>query len=226
MHYGQGKRAIFKMSSALEIQRKRPALEKFSAPLVTVPSIGISRESQSTVQKLLDLRMHMVTPAYSQTVPIVADSTTIEERLFDKRAALKMKTAAVAMHLDGEWRNSLFRQLDSLLDVQSWDQSDQLADDASFFTFLRMIIFVRPARRPGIGLGYNGNVVAAWTTGRNRLTIECLPRDQARWVLARFIDDDCERAAGISPIHRIPEVLAPYAPEIWFSNGTDKAPTV
>jgi hypothetical protein len=217
------------MSSALEIQRKSPTPETLHAPLITVPSLGTSKDSASTVQKLLDLRQRMETPAYSRTLTrtaIGSAAKTIEELLFDKRAALKLKTAAVAMHLDREWRSSLFRELDGLLDVESWDRDDQLANDSSFFTFLRMIIFVAPARRPGLGLTYSGNMIAAWTAGRNRLTIECLPRDQVRWVLARFVDDECERAAGISPVHRIPEVLAPYTPEIWFSNGADQVTAV
>jgi hypothetical protein len=215
------------MSRVLEIQRRPPqALEKFWSTTVSVPSLGAGRESQNTVKTLLDLRRDLVTPAHSKTVTRTATAgKTTEEQLFDKRAALKMKTAVVAMHLDAEWRSSLFRQLDSLLDVQSWDDNDQLADDGSFFTFLRMIIFVGPTRKPGLGLAHNGNIVAAWTTGRDRLTIECLQRDQLRWVLARSMDDEFERAAGISPTHRILQVLAPYAPDIWFLNGQE-TPTV
>jgi hypothetical protein len=211
------------MNSPIEI--RRGSLSPFAAPAPLAVSIGTSREA-STMERLLDLRRRLETPAHSRTITSTTGDParkSLEELLFDKRAALKMRTAAVAMHLDREWRVSLFRQLDSLLNVESWTDEDQLADDNSFFTFLRMIIFISPARRPGIGLAYNGHIVAAWTTGRNRLTVECLPKDQVRWVLVRFIDDECERAAGISHLHRLPEILNPYGPEIWFSHGTKSA---
>jgi hypothetical protein len=212
------------MSSLLEMQHRPAALEFIGASVLT-PSSGAGVESETIERKLSELRSYLETPAYSPTVTrsMGAPGKDLEQQLFDKRATLKMIAAAVAMHLTREWRDSLFRQLDSLLDVQSWDRDDQLADDGSFYSFLRMIIFLNPERRPGLGLAYNGNLVAAWTTERNRLTIECLPRDQLRWVLARLIDDDFERAAGVNLIYRLPEVLAPYSPEVWFSHAKENS---
>src|ERR1700730_14825270 len=49
-----------------------------------------------------------------------ADENTLQERLFDALAGAKVLTAQVAMHLDRQWRDKLFRQLDSLHDPDEW----------------------------------------------------------------------------------------------------------
>jgi hypothetical protein len=188
---------------------------------VLLPSRGAGALAEEMSDRLKQVQKHMITPAYSVTKRQTSKSInfSIEERLFDSRASLKVMTAAVAMHLKRPWRDGLFRQLDSLLAPESWDKDDKLVDVASYYTFLRMILYVQPARRPGLGLSYNGNLIAAWTVDVNRLTVECLPKDQLRWVLSRSIDDNLERVAGVTFIHRLPDVLAPYHPEIWFTNG-------
>ena len=39
-----------------------------------------------------------------------------------------------------------------------------------------MIIFHNPSRRPGFGVSNRGYLIAAWTSGSDRLTIEFLPK--------------------------------------------------
>ena len=142
---------------------------------------------------------------------------TLQEKLFDATAEVKILTSQVAMHLDCEWRNKLFSQLDSIHDPAEWVVGDQPVRQASFATFLKAIVQLRPQRRPGLGLTYGGNLIAAWTKGLDRLTIEFLPSDRVRWVIARHYDDETERFAGQSAVSRLSEGLAPYHPESWFS---------
>jgi hypothetical protein len=47
--------------------------------------------------------------------------------------------------------------------------------------------------------------------------MECLPGDFIRWHLSVLIDDNQERAAGLTPVQRLASVLAPYQPERWFN---------
>jgi hypothetical protein len=47
--------------------------------------------------------------------------------------------------------------------------------------------------------------------------MECLPGDFIRWQLSVLIDDNQERAAGLTPVQRLASVLAPYQPERWFN---------
>ena len=76
----------------------------------------------------------------------------VSNRLFD----LKTATAEVAMHLETAWRSGLFRQLDDLLDDESWDIGDVLPSHASFRTFLRLIVDLGRPNRPSLGCGDEG----------------------------------------------------------------------
>lgn len=147
-----------------------------------------------------------------------ASPTLDDERIYDRRAALKIKTAEIAMHLDEAWRAGLFKSLDRLLDAEEWDLSDELPSDASYRTFLRMIIFLGKIRRPSLGATSDGNIIAGWMHERDRLVMECLPNDMVRWSLTKF-GDFPESAAGITTVNRLPSVLQPYEPARWLNIG-------
>lgn len=154
-----------------------------------------------------------------QAKPPSIKTVLLEERLYNARALCKIKTAAVAMHLDSEWRSRFFSQLDSLMDFENWEKEDLPITEASFTTLLRMILLIQPARRPGLGSTSEGNIIAAWTVDKDRLTIECLPHDEVHWVLSRYLDGNRESAAGHVALSRLLAVLAPYNPERWFADG-------
>jgi hypothetical protein len=159
------------------------------------------------------------TKELSRAMPVINNrpATTLEERLYDALASFKVRTATVAMHIDREWRSRLFSQLDSLLSAQDWERDDLPPTLASFSTFLRMLIFLKPDRRPGLGASSDGKLIATWSSEGDHLTIECLPNDLVRWHLSVLIDDDRERAAAVGPVQRLGAVLAPYAPGRWFN---------
>ena len=142
-----------------------------------------------------------------------------ESRVFDALAGAKVLSSQVAMHLEQELRDRLFRQLDSLHETDQWEEGDEPLNQSSFQTFLKAILTIRPERRPGLGLSHTGNLIAAWTTVRDRLTIEFLPNDRVSWVLARYDDtDEPARFAGQTSVSELVEGLAPHRPEHWFSH--------
>jgi hypothetical protein len=145
---------------------------------------------------------------------------SIPERLYDALATFKLKTATLAAaHFDRDERSRLFKQLDSLLDVESWDSADTVTTEASFTTLLRMVLFLG-GRRPALGVTAIGNFIATWTEGDDRLTIECKPQDHVRWVLLQNLDGQRETAAGETTTKRLPEVLRPYDPFArWFPHA-------
>ncbi|TXK95389.1 hypothetical protein BMR02_12835 [Methylococcaceae bacterium HT1] len=143
---------------------------------------------------------------------------SIEETLYDSRADCKIEISKVAMHLSDNWRNGLFKQLDSLMDIDNWEDDDAPVTHKSFSTLLRMLTLLRPDCRPGLGSTSSGNIIAAWTKESSRLTIECLPNDKVRWVLSHFIDNIRESAAGEAHLTRLNIVLAPYNQKQWFSD--------
>lgn len=144
---------------------------------------------------------------------------SLEERLYDSRAFCKIKTSEVAMYLSDEWRKGFFSQLDNLMDIENWEEDDTPVISTSFTTLLRMLTLIKPERRPGLGSTSGGNIIAAWTTEKDRLTIECLAGDRVRWVLSRIINGVRESAAGEVQLPRLQAVLSPYSPNRWFANG-------
>jgi hypothetical protein len=159
--------------------------------------------------------------AYAEHATRPKDMPLIE-RLFDALAAFKLKTATLAAaHLSHEERSRLFKQLDSLLDAESWDSADVVTTEASFITLLRMVLLLK-GRRPALGITGNGNFIATWTEGDDRLTIECMAEDHVRWVLVQNLDGQRETAAGETTTRRLPEVLRPYdPPRRWFTDAAD-----
>jgi hypothetical protein len=143
----------------------------------------------------------------------------VDEQLYESLAQAKVLTAQVAMHLERSWRSRLFKQLDDLLNPEDWHGGDIPIEAGSFATFLRMIIHVAPKRRPGLGISNEGNLIAAWTSGSDRLTLEFRPHDGVRWMVTCDVDGERERAAGDTSVARLPEVLASYRPDRWFENG-------
>jgi len=173
----------------------------------------VSDNTHRIITRYADALRKRPTPGSLEAVDAEKD---LAERLFDAIAAAKMLTAQVAMHLDREWRDKIFQQLDSLHDADEWQADDEPIRQGSFSTFLKAMLALRPNRRPGLGLSHNGQLVAAWTTDRDRLTIEFFPNDRVRWVLVRYIEDEPDRFAADTPVSRLGEGLAPHHPEHWF----------
>lgn len=154
-------------------------------------------------------------PSAPMSVPTNAGSK-LEADLRDSRSSFKVLVSRVSMHLGIAWLQKLFAQIDSLLDVEEWDTSDPVPNAETARTFIRLLLAMKVSRKPGLGVSNSGNLVAAWTSGSNRLTVECLPHDRVRWVLARVIKGETERAAGEGKIDRLRGILAPYDPAVWF----------
>jgi hypothetical protein len=142
-----------------------------------------------------------------------------EVQLQRKLASIKQMVAAISMHLDHGWRISLLSRLGQLLDPENWDADFELPSEESFSTFIRMIIYLHPTKRPSIGLSQSGHFLAAWTRGSDRIVVECVAHDEVRWVLSRTVDGTRESGAGRILIHRIPDVTAPYDAEMLLNNG-------
>lgn len=198
------------------MERKSPfALASYS----TFGQLGIanealySRDTNTIANRVTALR-NPISPA---SIALTHNNKSINEQLFDATSGVKILTSQVAMHLDSTFREKLFAQIDYLHDHDDWDPEDKPVQNASFTTFLRTILYIKPKRYPGLGLSYTGNVIAAWTTGKDRLTIEFLPDDQVKWVLSKhYSNGEVERSASQSSVLRILECLAPYNPENWL----------
>jgi hypothetical protein len=185
------------------------------------PSQAVGIDAEGAMARLASMR-RLLTGAgqkISGIQNIAATSATIEGQLAEKSAAFKRVAASVGMHLDPDWRNRLFAKLDSLIDPEEWDNDFALPSEQSFSTFLRMIIYLHPTKRPGLGLSAKGHFLASWSKLDDRIVIECLANDDVRWVLSRAVGDLRESGAGKTKIYRIPDVIHPYEPDHLFHDG-------
>jgi len=152
---------------------------------------------------------------------LFANSLSVDEYLFDASAKVKILTSQVAMYLSSELRGKIFNQIDILHSAEDWDdEEDQVINQGSFKSFLSGLLLIDPEVGPGIGISYEGNLIAAWTSGKDRLTIEFLPNKHAKWVINQVIDGEEERAAGYINVARICDCLAPYQTEVWFRKSS------
>lgn len=176
---------------------------------------AFSAETKRIAERIDSLRIPS-SPASSIRIP--GEEEDLPERAFEALAAAKILVSQVAMHLERARRDKLFHHLDVLHDTSEWEEGDRPVAPSSFATFLKVILGLRPRVWPGLGLSHNGNVIAAWTVGRDRLTIEFLPHDYVRWVLTLHVGDDVQRFAGQVPVGALAESLAAYKPGRWLSN--------
>ncbi len=153
----------------------------------------------------------------SQSV-IVRERSPAEE-LFDATAEAKIWASKVAMHLPKEVRDRIFRQIDLLHDPVEWMEGDAPLKLNSFKSLVRSLIFFDMKDRPSLALLPNGRVMALWTHGESRLTVDFMNDDMVRWAVATTDHDVTERATGLTHLTRLQAVLAPYDAGRWF-NGS------
>jgi hypothetical protein len=112
-------------------------------------------------------------------------TVSLEDKLFSNAADLKIALSKIVMHLEPEWRTVIFRQLDALLDPNSWEDDSSLITKSTFMTFLRFVIYASPTQLPSLGVGHTGNVLAAWGADAKRIDVEFLPQDMAGATFVR-----------------------------------------
>ena len=152
----------------------------------------------------------------NRAVSINAEQT-IEEVLFDARSSVKILISQISMHLKQEWREKLFRQIDLLHEIDEWETDDKPINPLAFKSFIRWALQGKADRCPNFGLSNDGNLLASWLTDKDRLTIEFLPHNRAKWIVSIYILGVPERSAGQSDINRLFAILGPYGSDRWFS---------
>src|SRR4051794_30233514 len=131
-----------------------PQIPTVLGPTLTPRLEAFSAETNEIARLVAKLRNEPSPASLRATARLAPVEEPLETRLFDALAAVKILTAQVAMHLDGEWRRKLFGQLDSLHDPKEWESGDEPVGQSSFATFLKVILSIRPERRPGLGLSH------------------------------------------------------------------------
>lgn len=206
------------MTVAATIQRKRA--DPYGAPGSAALSWGASALSKVVEKRISDLQK--LTAGAVSAIGKTTDTQpagTIENQLGTKLAAIKQVLMPVSMYLDQSWRKQLIKNLERFHDAEDWEDDQQFPSERSFATFLRTIIYLHPTKRPGIGLSAQGNFLASWRRGTDRIVIEFLPNDELKWVLSQTVEGERESGAGKNQIHRLPDLIAGYEPDRFFHDG-------
>lgn len=146
----------------------------------------------------------------------LAHPPTLAEQLFAVTAQAKIWTSRVAMHLDREARDRIFRQLDALHEVDEWIAGDAPISVDSYKSFIRAIVYHAVNSRPALALMPSGNVLAMWQDGADKLTVEFLPGNRTRWLVQNQTPNGPERTTSTTPLERLRDVLQPYDADRWF----------
>jgi hypothetical protein len=156
------------------------------------------------------LSVARITPkrkATAETRDVATIQPTIEGDLFANRAALKIATSQVAMHLQPEERIALFGELDRLLDFTHWEDESSKIDVEAFRTFLRFLIFARPKDLPNIGVAPEGHVLASWHLADTSIFVEFLPEDQCSLIVRSRSDRGDETLAWRGHVAALRDVI-------------------
>jgi len=204
-------------SFAFEALTKRPffptshkgQISLYKEPFLEFPQV-LSKDTVEIKSRLQQLR--------SPTAPSLLGShaESLTEKLFDATVGVKVLTSQVAMYLDSQWRSKLFNQIDSLHHVDDWEHGDEPLQRESFATFLKAICELKPKKRPGLGLTHSGQLIAAWTAGTSRLTIEFSVSGRVKWIISRTVEDEVEHYVGDTTVSRLAAGLQPHHVEEWF----------
>ena len=193
-----------------------PDYYQSQAPIYSMPAAELPQYLSPRTQEIKSRIQQLRSPLAPSMLGSHVHVRSIEEALFDATAGVKVMTSQVAMYLDSQWRSKLFKQIDFLHDIDEWEQGDEPLQRESFATFLKAICELKPKKGPGLGLTPTGQLIAAWTVGSSRLTIEFLGNSRVKWVISRMIDGEIEHYVGDTTVNRLAAGLGPHHTEEWF----------
>jgi hypothetical protein len=148
------------------------------------------------------------TPEPFGSEPTTPVEDTLELKLFNNAASLKIDFSLFATALSATWRGAIFSQLDELLSLEGWNDESTLIDRSSFKTFLRFLTHAQPNRVPALAVDHAANLVAAWIKDRRRAFVTFLEGDRA---VARFVGQtirgDDEFTSWTGPVYALCDTI-------------------
>jgi hypothetical protein len=178
-------------TSKTHVQSSIPiAAQPFAYPVVPMTSLKNIDVSKIPAQNWTIFARHSalssppikpmhISPRASDAKVLPRSTPSLEVQLFDNAAELKITLSQIVMHLAPEWRAIIFRQIDTLLDLNSWEDDSAFIQKSTFTTFLRFIIFAKSTRMPSLGVDFTGHLLAAWNNDNQRVIVEFFKEDQA-----------------------------------------------
>lgn len=182
---------------------------------VALPTNGVASWAYTVAN---NVSRRLTTFTQGSGIALEDNCTLSEQTLRQKRLQdIQIMVSGASRHLPKGFSSGLNSQFANMLADDAWEDSDELPSLRSVKALLLTLITTGAQLRPGIGTNGRGSITAFWREGENRLTIDCLPSGNTRWVLTRVnATGEIERAAAECQPERLREVLDAYRPEVWF----------
>ncbi len=154
----------------------------------------------------------------SQTLSLVPANNSIEEQLWDNKAQLKQIAAEYGLSYWNQGvKSQIFLQIDWLLDSDSWEEGDALANTESFKTLIKFILNTSLVKAPSLGLSDKGNLLASSVSETGKLILECKPYERTKYIASYITNGKQKRAAGdAESIGDLLDLLSPFNNAGWF----------
>ena len=107
----------------------------------------------------------------------------LAEILYDTRADVKIQLSRISMYLPSNWLQRLYKEIDILHDIDTWEEGDRPVTIDSFQTFIRWVLKTKPHKCPSFGLSDEGHLLTAWGSNDDSLILEFMPKDTILWII-------------------------------------------
>lgn len=101
---------------------------------------------------------------------------------------LKAAAAQYAMHLSADQRETIFDQLENIINVEDWYEDDQFPKLSAFKDLLAWSIYAALPQWHSFGVDDDGDVLVAWHSDEVTLTANFDGNRLVRWT-SRYRDD-------------------------------------
>jgi hypothetical protein len=126
----------------------------------------------------------------------VPQQASFDEKIFDSLVSLKVAVSQYAMHLPPAERHRIFERLDSVINTEDWHEEDRLPQPASFFNFLKWMIYSKHFDWSSIGVSDDGNILIAWSRPNMALTANFSVENKVTWTAAVETENGPAHAVG------------------------------
>jgi hypothetical protein len=192
----------------------QPTLQRFVD--ISVNTTDIDQISTSPVRLMSPKK---VLTQGTDTGQQLAKSGNLEEQLFGNRSELKMLISRIAMHLTDVTRKDIFKQIDELLDIESFGDDDSLVIPGSFSAFLKFFTIYPTMRRVALTVSSSGTMGGTWVVPTGRIHIEFMPTGAFRTSISRKENDEIEYFAHQGSLKSLKNFLRQNEVTPWFSHG-------
>jgi hypothetical protein len=193
--------------------------EDFRLVLSDLQKTAFSKGTREVLERFGSTPMTARVEEVSERPEALGTGAELAESLFNAAASAKIKVSTIAMFLDQKWRRRLFEQIDELHSLEDWEIGALPLEQQSFAAFLKAMFILKPPVKPGLGLSVTGQLVAAWTVGKDQLTLRFIDRSRVRVTYNRGLGDEKESGIFETPLEKLTALVAAIDGHYWLQQA-------